>query len=92
MGVEAVHRALARQSLGKLGNDRIFIRYNGRERADAPNRGQKGFTDILKAVDQLKGAGFGFGQRGATPGQFYEFNTVRQRTPNDPFLNTSLPQ
>jgi len=92
MGVEAVHRALARQSLGKLANDRVFIRYNGRERADAPNRGQKGFTDILKAVDQLKGAGFGFGQRGETPGQFYEFNAIKGRTPNDPFLNTSLPQ
>ncbi len=92
MGVEAVHRALARQSLNKLGNDRVFIRYNGRERADAPNRGQKGFTDILKAVDQLKGAGFGFGQRGETPGQFYEFNDIKGRTPNDPFLNTSLPQ
>lgn len=92
MGVEAVHRALARQSLNKLGNDRIFIRYNGRERADGASRGQKGFTDILKAVDQLKGAGFGFGQRGRTPGQFYEFNAIKGRTPNDPFLNTSLPQ
>lgn len=92
MGVEAVHRALARQSLNKLGNDRIFIRYNGREKADGASRGQKGFTDILKAVDQLKGAGFGFGQRGDTPGQFYELDNIKGRTPNDPFLNTSLPQ
>jgi hypothetical protein len=39
MGVEAVHRALARQSLGKLGNDRIFMKYDQVEKApDAPNK------------------------------------------------------
>ena len=48
MGVEAVHRALARQSLGQLGNDRVFMKYSQHENAPgAPNRGQKGFTDIL---------------------------------------------
>lgn len=33
MGVEAVHRAVARQSLGLLGNDRAFIRYTQIEQA-----------------------------------------------------------
>jgi hypothetical protein len=41
MGVEAVHRALARQSLGKLGNDRVFMKLDDKEGApDAPNWGQ----------------------------------------------------
>lgn len=91
MGVESVHRALARQSLGKLGNDRIFVKYAQREAADSPNRREPGFRDILQAVAQLQKAGFGFGKRGQTPGQFYEFDQIRKRTPNDPFLNTSAP-
>jgi hypothetical protein len=92
MGVEAVHRALARQSLGKLGNDRVFMRYNQREEApDAPNRGQEGFCDILVAVAQLQAAGFGFGEPGASPGSFYEFGEVSARTPTDPDLNTLTP-
>ncbi len=91
MGVESVHRALARQSLGKLGNDRIFVKYAQRETADSPNRNQGGFRDILQAVSQLKGKGFGFGERGFTPGQFYEFKDIRKRTPNDSSLNTSKP-
>ena len=92
MGVEAVHRALARQSLGKLGNDRVFMRYNQKEEArDAPNFGQEGFCDILDAVAQLQGAGFGFGAPGATPGRFYEFDEVSPRTPDDPDLNTKMP-
>ncbi len=91
MGVESVHRALARQSLGKLGNDRIFVKYNQRETADSPNRREPGFTDISGAVSELKNAGFGFGERGQTPGQFYEFDKIRRRTPNDSSLNTSKP-
>ena len=92
MGVEAVHRALARQSLGKLGNDRVFMRYNGPEEAkDAPNFGQKGFSNILDAVAQLQAAGFGFGAEGSMPGKFYEFDEVSKRTPDDPDLNTKAP-
>jgi len=92
MGVEAVHRALARQSLGKLGNDRVFIKADRVETAPgAPNRGQPGFDNILTAVDQLKAAGFGFGAQGATPGAFYEFDEVSKRTPFDPDLNTTTP-
>ena len=78
MGAEAVHRALARQSLGKLGNDRAFMRYD--------------FSNILTAVSKLKKAGFGFGERGARPGQFYEFNSVRRRTPNPREVNTRKPR
>ena len=92
MGVEGVHRALARQSLGKLGNDRVFMKLDQRESApDAPNRGQKGFEKITTAVTQLQAAGFGFGAEGAKPGRFYDFNTVKERTPTDPDLNTFIP-
>ncbi|SEH10417.1 ferritin-like domain-containing protein [Thermoleophilum album] len=67
MGVEAVHRALARQSLGKLGNDRVFMRY--------------AFTQIDTAVKLLQDAGVGFGQKGKSPGRFYDFDVVKRRTP-----------
>jgi len=92
MGVEGVHRALARQSLGKLGNDRVFMKFDDVETApDAPNKGQAGFEDILGAVKQLQAAGFGFGKEGAKPGRFYEFEEVSKRTPTDPDLNTFTP-
>lgn len=82
MGVEAVHRALARQSLGKLGNDRAFMKYDDVERAPgAPNKGTAGFTDITVAAQQLQNAGFGFGDEGASPGRFYNFDRVKERTP-----------
>lgn len=74
MGVEAVHRALARQSLGKLGNDRVFMRY--------------AFTDIDTAVSLLQKAGIGFGQKGKSPGRFYDFDVVRRRTPKVRGVNT----
>ena len=67
MGVEGVHRALARQSLGLLGNDRVFMKEETKETAPgAPNRGQPGFEYILDAVAQLEAAGFGFGSRPPT--------------------------
>jgi hypothetical protein len=92
MGVEAVHRALARQSLGKLGNDRVFMKFDQRETApDAPNKGQPGFDHIMEAVRQLQAAGFGFDAPGARPGRFYDFREVRRRTPTDPDLNTFRP-
>lgn len=90
MGVEAVHRALARQSLGQLGNDRVFMPEDQRETAPgSPVRGQRiGFEDITVAVKRLQAAGFGFGEEGATPGAFYRFDRVKERVPNDPDLNT----
>ena len=92
MGVEAVHRALARQSLGQLGNDRVFCKFDQREEAPgAPNFGQYGFHNILGAVAQLQAAGFGFGAEGASPGRFYDFDEVSKRTPTDPDLNTFSP-
>ncbi|MEQ8839779.1 MAG: ferritin-like domain-containing protein [Miltoncostaeaceae bacterium] len=93
MGVEAVHRAAARQSLGKLGNDRAYMKYNGRETAPgAPNRGDQGFTDILRAAALLQAAGFGFGERSSAPGRFYNFDAIKRRTPNPPGVNTRAPQ
>ena len=91
MGVEAVHRALARQSLGKLGNDRVFMKFDQREFAfDAPNFRQKGFDDITVAATQLQGFGFGFGVKGSKPGRFYDFDEVSKRTPGAR-LNTYRP-
>ncbi len=89
MGVEAVHRALALQSLRGFGNDRVFMRFAQREQAPGlPSTGQPGFYVITEAVAQLQAAGFGFGAQGATPGAFYEFAEVSARTPDDPDLNT----
>jgi len=88
MGVEAVHRALARQSLGKLGNDRAFMKYDDVEQArGAPNKGTAGFTDITVAAQQLQEAGFGFGEEGASPGKFYDFDEVKTRTPQPAAVN-----
>jgi hypothetical protein len=92
MGVEAVHRALARQSLGKLGNDRAYMKFDQREEApDAPNKGKYGFNRIEGAVAQLQEAGFGLGKEGAMPGRFYHFDEVKKRTPDDPDVNTRVP-
>jgi len=74
MGVEAVHRALALQSLRKLGNDRIYMRVE--------------FFDILDAVTQLKAAGFGFGTRGSKPGKLFDFDATKRFTPTVPGVNT----
>ena len=94
MGAEAVHRALALQSLGKLGNDRVFMRFGGREEAPGlPTTGSDGFYDIRDAVTQLESAGFGFGKQGSKAGQFYEYDEVSPRTPDPgfPAVNTRRP-
>jgi hypothetical protein len=89
MGVEGVHRALARQSLGLLGNDRVFMKFDQTETAKgAPDRGQKGFTDILEAPKLLESAGFGFGAKGKGPGRFYDFDEVSKDTPRVGQVNT----
>jgi hypothetical protein len=94
MGAEAVHRALALQSLGKPGNDRVFMRFGGREEAGGlPTTGSNGFYDIRDAVTQLESAGFGFGKQGSKAGQFYDYDTVSARTPDpgSPTVNTRHP-
>ncbi len=94
-GVEAVHRAVARQSLGKLGNDRVFLRYSQGEDARpaiAGNPNRAGFRRISSAVTQLQRAGFGFGKEGSMPGTRFEFDTVRRNTPDDQDLSTRTPR
>jgi hypothetical protein len=94
MGAEAVHRALALQSLGKLGNDRVFMRFGGKEEAQGlPTTGSGGFYDIRQAVGQLEAAGFGFGKEGSKAGAFYEYDEVSKRTPDPgfPAVNTRAP-
>ena len=78
MGAEAVHRALALQSLGKLGNDRAFMKFS--------------FTRIETAASLLQRAGFGFGKRSRAAGAFYDFDQVRRRTPNPRGVNTRKPR
>ena len=94
MGAEAVHRALALQSLGRLGNDRVFMRFGGREETTGlPSSGGTGFYDIRDAAKQLEAAGFGFGKEGSKAGQFYEYDEVSKRTPDPgfPAVNTRTP-
>ena len=89
MGVEAVHRAFARDLRGLLGNDRAYTKFDQDERAPgAPTPPKRGFERIETAVQQLQGAGFGFGAKGSvTPGTFYDFGVVSRRTPNPADVN-----
>jgi len=92
MAVESVHRALALQSLGKLGNDRVYAKFAQREAvAGLATTGAPGFYDITEAPKILAGAGFGFGAEGSKPGQFYEFDEVSKRTPDPADVNTRSP-
>jgi len=89
MAVESVHRALALQSLGKLGNDRAYAKFAQREAVTGlPTTGAGGFYKIMDAVKVLESAGFGFGKAGSKPGKLYDYNEVSKRTPTDPDVNT----
>lgn len=93
MAVELVHRALARQSLGKLGNDRAFAKYSKPEEArDSPIAGVPGFRRIGSAITALESRGIGFGEQGTAPGAFYEFDQVSARTPDPAGVNTRVPR
>ena len=92
VGNESVHRALARQALGLQPNDRAFAKYNQVEDAGDSDDGNAGFTCPDGALKSFEAAGVGFGTMGATPGTFYDFDTVRQNTPNPSFVNTLAPQ
>jgi hypothetical protein len=91
MGVEMVHRALALQSLGLLGNDRAYAKFNQQEPARVANQGAFGYRNILTAVTLLQEAGFGFDAEGATPGQFYEYDEVSPRAPDPADVNIRMP-
>ncbi|QEC48289.1 ferritin-like domain-containing protein [Baekduia soli] len=89
MATEAVHRAVALQSLGELGNDRVYAKFAQREEvAGLPTTGAPGFYDIMDAVTVLESAGFGFGKPGSKPGTAYNYDEVAARTPVDPGVNT----
>ncbi len=91
MGTEAVHRAVARQSLGLLGNDRAFIKYSQTETAPGPKQGLRGFTDILQAVAELEAAGIGFGKpnpnMSADQQTAYSIDDISSMTPNPSDVN-----
>jgi hypothetical protein len=92
MAVEMVHRALALQSLGKLGNDRAFAKFTQREEVEGlPTSGQRGFVNINKAVEILQAAGIGFGEEGSAPGRFYDLADVVASVPNPSAVNTRNP-
>lgn len=77
-----MHRALALQSLGKLGNDRVYAKFAQKEEVTGlPTTGVGGFYNIMDAVAQLKSAGFGFGAPGSKPGTAYTYDDVSTRTP-----------
>ncbi len=89
MAVESVHRALALQSLGRLGNDRAYAKFGQREAVGGlPTTGQGGFYRITDAVAVLESAGFGFGKAGSKPGTAFEYDVVAARTPVVPGVNT----
>ncbi len=89
MATEAVHRALALQSLGRLGNDRAYAKFSQREEAPRlPTTGEPGFFRIEQAVAQLESVGFGFGKAGNVPGTAFNYDEVAARTPKDPAVNT----
>ena len=89
MAVESVHRALALQSLGQLGNDRTYAKFAQREDTPGlPTTGTPGFYKILDAVAVLESAGFGFGKPGSKPGTAYTYADVAARTPTDPGVTT----
>ena len=89
MGVEAVHRAFAHDLRGVLGNDRMFMKFDDLERAPVPRTRARGDSSGSRgAVAQLQAAGIGFGAQGATPGKFYDFDTVKRRTPPVPDVNS----
>jgi hypothetical protein len=92
VGNEGVHRALARQALGLQPNDRAFMKYDQVDQADGPGNGTTGFTNPQGAIQSFEAAGVGFGAMGATPGAFYDFDMVRQNTPNPTFVNTLEPR
>jgi hypothetical protein len=91
VGNEAVHRALARQALGLQPNDRAFMKYDQVDQADGPGNGTTGFTTPQGAIESFEAAGIGFGTTGATPGAFYDFETIRHHTPDPSFVNTPKP-
>ncbi|MDO9406990.1 MAG: hypothetical protein Q7T67_01155, partial [Patulibacter sp.] len=92
MGVEAVHRALALQSLGVLGNDRAYSKFAQREQTPGlATTGSPGFYVISDAVGVLESAGFGFGKPGSKPGTAYKYADVAARTPTLPGVNTLSP-
>lgn len=89
MATEAVHRALALQSLGDLGNDRVYAKFaQAEETPGLPTTGQGGFYKITDAVTVLEAAGFGFGKPGSKPGTAYAYDEVSARTPTVPGVNT----
>jgi len=89
MAVEAVHRALALQSLGRLGNDRVYAKFAQKEEAGGlPTTGAPGFYKIMDAVAILESAGFGFGKPGSKPGTAYAYDEVAARTPTVEGVNT----
>lgn len=59
-GVEAQHRALARDLQGKLPNNVAFERYE--------------YTNLDDVVGQITALGIGIGERGEGPGKFYEYS------------------
>ena len=88
MATEAVHRALALQSLGKLGNDRVYAKFAQREEVTGlPTTGSaastRSWTPSRPRVGRLR---LRQGRQQARP--MYSYDEVSARTPTDPDVNT----
>jgi hypothetical protein len=94
VGVEAVHRSIARTANGKPANDRAFMRYSQPEDApDSAIKGVPGFRTARGHVHFFRTLGFGFGKQGTvTPGRFYDFDEISARTPEDATVTTRSPR
>lgn len=88
MGTEAMHLSAASVALGGPANFRGFMKYSQPEEdRRSPRFGASGARTVGGIVGILQELGFGFGEQGATPGSFYEYDEVSQRTPNPDFVN-----
>ena len=86
MGAEAVHRALALQSLGKPGNDRVFMRFGGREEAPGlPTTGSDGVYDIVSASRSSRPPASASARRARRPAS----STSTTRCPSAPRIRAS---
>lgn len=68
------------------------MKYDQIDQSNGPGNGTVSFTTPEGAIESFQAAGIGFGTMGATPGAFYDFDIVRQRTPNPSFVNTLKPR
>ena len=82
MGVEAVHRALALQSLGRLGNDRAFMKFGQKEQVAGCRRRARPASSRSPTPSRSSSRSASASASPARrPGTFYDYDAVSPRTP-----------